>query len=573
VSIRTIACIAVVLVVVMVAVVTAQLPGDRPAPNPRSTRSVVMARRGMMATSQPLASAAGLQVLREGGNAIDAAVTAAAVLSVVEPTMNGIGGDLFAIVYDAKTKRLTGLNASGRAGRAATPEEFARRGVTKMPEFGPLAVTVPGVVDGWSSLLERHGTITLGRALRPAIEYARDGFPVSEIIAEQWKGEQKRLAADPAAAATFMPDGRAPLPGQVFRNPRLAATLEQVAAGGRDAFYRGPIAAAIAADMRKRQGLLDENDFAEHRSDWVEPISTSYRGYDVFELPFNTQGFVALEMLNILEGFDLAPLGHNSAAYLHLLIEANRIAFADRAAYLADAGAVPSSTMTMLISKDYAAARRKEIQSDRAAASYAPGRPPTGGNHAAPLAFDITATGDTIYLTAADGQGNVISLIQSLYDAFGAGIVAGETGIALQNRGALFTLEKGHPNRIAPGKRPFHTLVPAMVMKDGRPWLSFGVMGGDMQPQGHVQVLLNLIEFHMNIQEAGEAARYRVTASGVALESAIGADTRAGLTTRGHNVRNGFGMWGGFQGILIDPRTGVLMGGSDPRKDGLAIGY
>jgi gamma-glutamyltranspeptidase/glutathione hydrolase len=527
----------------------------------------------MIATSQPLASAAGLQVLREGGNAIDAAVTAAAVLSVVEPTMNGIGGDLFAIVYDAKTKRLTGLNASGRAGRSATPEEFARRGVTKMPEFGPLTVTVPGVVDGWSSLLERHGTITLGRALEPAIGYARAGFPVSEIIAEQWKGEQKRLSADPAAAATFLPDGRAPATGQVFRNPRLAATLEQIAAGGRDAFYRGPIAAAIAADMRTRLGFLDERDFADHRSDWIEPISTSYRGYDVFELPFNTQGFVALEMLNILEGFDLASLGHNSAACLHLLVEANRIAFADRAAYLADPGAVPASTMKMLISKEYATARRKEIQLDRAAPSYAAGRPAAGVEQAPPLSFDVTATGDTIYLTAADEQGNVISLIQSLYDAFGSGIVAGDTGIALQNRGALFTLQAGHPNQIAPGKRPFHTLVPAMVMKSGRPWLSFGVMGGDMQPQGHVQVLINLIDFGMNVQEAGEAARYRLTSSGIALESAIGADTRVGLTKRGHNVRNGFAMWGGFQGILIDPRTGVLMGGSDPRKDGLAIGF
>jgi gamma-glutamyltranspeptidase/glutathione hydrolase len=325
--------------------------------------------------------------------------------------------------------------------------------------------------------------------------------------------------------------------------------------------------------MRTRKGLLDDHDFAEHHSDWVEPISTSYRGYDVFELPFNTQGFVTLEMLNILEGFEIAPLGHNSAAHLHLLVEANRIAFADRAAHLADRGGVPSATMKMLISKEYATVRRKEIRPDRAAASYAAGRQPASREQAAPLSFDITATGDTIYLTAADGQGNVILLIQSLYDAFGAGIVAGDTGIAMQNRGALFTLQAGHPNQIAPGKRLFHTLVPAMVMKDNRPWLSFGVMGGDMQPQGHVQVLLNLIEFGMNIQEAGEAARYRLTSSGVALESAIGAETGAGLVKRGHNVRNGVGMWGGFQGILIDPRTGVLMGGSDPRKDGLAIGY
>jgi gamma-glutamyltranspeptidase/glutathione hydrolase len=562
------------LVVLLVQALPAQLPGDRPAPNPRATRSVVMARRAMIATSQPLASAAGLQVMREGGNAIDAAVTAAAVLSVVEPTMNGIGGDLFAIVYDPKAKRLTGLNASGRAGRAATPEEFAKRGVKRMPTYGPLSITVPGVVDGWVSLLQRHGTITLARALAPAIAYARDGFPVSEIIAVQWKAEEKRLAADPAAAATFLVDGRAPVPGQLFANPRLAATLEQIASGGRDAFYRGPVAAAIAKDMRARQALIDEADLAAHRSDWVEPISTSYRGYEVFELPFNTQGFVALEMLNILEGFDLARLGHNSADYLHLLVEANRVAFADRAAYLADPGAVPAATQAMLLSKDYAASRRAEIKPDRAAPSYAAGRPAVVGDRAPSLDVEVGASGDTIYLTAADGNGNVVSLIQSLYDAFGSGVVAGETGIAMQNRGALFTLEAGHPNQVAPGKRPFHTLVPAMVTKDGRPWLSFGVMGGDMQPQGHVQVLLNLLEFGMNLQEAGEAARYRLTGAGIALETAIGADVRAALTGRGHTVRpTGFGMWGGFQGILIDPKSGVLMGGSDPRKDGLAIGF
>lgn len=549
----------------------AQLPGDRPAPNPHATRSVVMARHAMIATSQPLASAAGLQVLREGGNAVDAAVTAAAVLSVVEPTMNGIGGDLFALVYDPQTRRLTGLNASGRAGRAATPDEFRRRGLTSVPETGPLAVTVPGVVDGWSELLARQGTIKLARALAPAIEYARDGFPVSEIIATQWKGAEKILSADPAAASTFLPNGRAPATGEVFRNPRLAATLVQIAAGGRDAFYRGSIAAAIVADLRKRQGLLDERDFAEHLSDWVAPISTTYRGYEVFELPLNTQGFVTLEMLNILEPYNIAALGHNSAACLHLLVEANRIAFADRSAYLADPRGVPAAVQAMLISKEYAATRRKEISPDRTAASYAPGKP--GGGDGRRPDVNITATGDTVYLTAADGQGHVVSLIESLYDAFGAGIVAGDTGIALQNRGTLFTLEAGHPNQIAPGKRPFHTLVPAMVMKDGRPWLSFGVMGGDMQPQGHVQVLLNLIDFGMNVQEAGEAARYRLAASGVALESAIGAEARAGLTARDHVLISGVGMWGGFQGILIDPRSGVLMGGSDPRKDGLAIGF
>jgi len=557
----------------MTVTLMAQLPGDRPASNSRATRSVVMARRGMIATSQPLASAAGLRVLLEGGNAVDAAVTAAAVQAVVEPTMNGIGGDLFAIVYDAKTKRLAGLNASGRAGRAATPEEFRRRGVSSIPERGVLAITVPGVIDGWSELLARHGTIPLARALRPAIEYARDGFPVPEIIATMWKANEDDLRADPIAARTFLPAGRAPATGEVFRNPQLASTLEQIAAGGRDAFYKGPVAAAIAADMRRRDGLIDERDLAAHRSDWVQPIATSYRGHDVFELGFNTQGFVALEMLNILEGFDLKALGHNSPAAVHLLVEANRIAFADRRAYLADGEAVPREVQAMLISKEYAARRRAEISPERAAASYGPGRL-EGAKAAGGGGVEIRGTGDTIYLTVADAQGNVVSLIQSLYDAFGSAVVAGETGIALQNRGALFTLQAGHPNLVAPGKRPFHTLVPAMVMKDGRPWLSFGVMGGDMQPQGHVQVLVNLIDFGMNVQEAGEAARYRLAGGGaVALESAFGADTRAALQKLGHKVTSGFGMWGGFQGILIDPKTGVLLGGSDPRKDGLAIGF
>ena len=307
------------LAILLLTVPEVQLPGDRPAPNPRSTRSVVMARNGVIATSQPLASAAGLRVLQQGGNAIDAAVTAAAVLAVVEPTMNGLGGDLFAIIYDAKTKTIRGLNASGRAPAAATPEEFQRRKLDRIPYRGVLSVSVPGVVDGWNELLTRHGTIPLGRALEPAIGYARDGFAVSEIIAEQWKSEEKLLAQDPAAAATFLPAGRAPTPGEVFSNPRLAASLELIAKGGREAFYSGPIGQAIAADMKKRNGLITEADLAAHRSDWVDPISTTYRGYEVLELPPNTQGVAALEMLNILEGFDLKALGHNSAAYLHLL--------------------------------------------------------------------------------------------------------------------------------------------------------------------------------------------------------------------------------------------------------------
>ncbi len=542
----------------------AWLPGDRPAANIRSTRSVVMARNGMIATSQPLASAAGLRVLQAGGNAIDAAVTAAAVLGVVEPSMTGIGGDLFAIVYNAKTKTLHGLNASGRSPRAATPEAFAARGLTSIPLAGPLSVTVPGVVDGWSQLLTAYGTATLAQALAPAIGYAKDGYPVSEIVSGQWKGSEQKLAADPFAASTFLQGGHAPAPGDIVANRPLAATLGLIASGGRDAFYRGPIAAAIAADMKRRDGLLDAGDLADHRSDWVVPITTNYRGYDVYELPPNTQGFVVLEMLNILEGFDVKAMGYNSPEYLHAFIETKRIAFADRAAYLGDADGIAPSVLKMLISKEYAARRRKEIDLSRAAAQYVP------GDNAR---ITSQARGDTIYMTTADGQGNMVSLIQSIFADFGSGIVAGDTGIVLHNRGSLFNLTPGSANVIAPRKRPPHTLIPAFVMKDGRPWLSFGVMGADHQTQGQVQVVANLVDFGMNVQEAGEAARVNHAGDSVSLESAIPAATRAGLEQRGHRVANVAGVYGGYQGIMVDQKTGVLMGGSDVRKDGLAIGY
>ena len=554
-----------------------QTAGDRPAGNPRGTRSVVMARNGAIATSQPLATAAGLRVLQSGGNAIDAAVTAAAVLSVVEPTMNGAGGDLFAIVYSAKDKKVHGLNASGRAPAAATPEEFKKRNLQQIPLRGELSVSVPGVVDGWSELVSKHGTRTLAQALEPAIAYARDGYAVSEIIADQWKSVESLLARDPNAAATFLTNGKAPAAGDVFKNPKLAASLELIAKGGRDVFYKGVIAEAIADTMQRKddrqrpKGLITAKDLAEHRSDWIEPIATTYRGYQVLELPPNTQGIAALEMLNIVEGFNLKALGHNSAAYLHLMVEAKRIAFADRGAWLGDAGSTPPKALERMLSKAYAAERRKEISADKAAAGYKPlsidGRTtPDGGD-------DPVGRGDTIYLTAADSEGNVISLIQSLYETFGSGIAAGDTGIVLHNRGNLFSLTPGHPNLIAPGKRPFHTLIPALVLKDGAPWVSFGVMGGDMQAQGHAQVLANLIDFGMNIQEAGEAARFRHSGNGLALESAFSAEARAGLTSRGHKLIDSTGVWGGFQGILIDPRTRVLMAGSDPRKDGMAAGW
>jgi gamma-glutamyltranspeptidase / glutathione hydrolase len=557
----------------MLAVTTpfAQMPGDRPAGNIRGTRSPAVARHGMIATSQALASAAGLKALQDGGNAIDAAITAAAVLAVVEPSMNGIGGDLLAIVWDAKTKKVYGLDATGRSAYTATPEEFAKRGLKQMPGGGPLTVDVPGVVDGWSQLLSRFGTIPLAKALQPAIAYARDGFPVQELMADDWSDAAKRLSQDPAAARTFLPNGQAPKHGEIFANPRLATSLEMIAKGGRDAFYKGPLARAIIADMRTRNGLLDERDFTDHKSDWVEPITSSYRGHDVLEMPPSTQGFVALEMLNILEGFEIKALGHNSADYLHLVTEAKKIAFADRAAYLADRDAMPKDALKLLLSKDYAASRRKEINM-QAAGTYK-----AGALAASTSSGDVDFTGldlgDTIYMTAADSQGNVISLIQSLFSSFGAGIVAGDTGITLHNRGSGFNLTPNHANQIGPHKRPLHTLVPAMIVKDGKPWVSFGVMGGDNQAQAHAQVVMNLVDFGMHIQEAGEAARMRHGGSELSLESGIGPDVRVALESRGHKPRDGRGQMGGFQGILIDPRSGVLMGGSDPRKDGLAIGW
>ena len=547
------------------------MPGDRPAGELRGTRSAAVGVNGMIATSQSLASAAGLKVLQDGGNAIDAAVTAAGVLAVVEPSMNGIGGDLLALVWDAATARVYGLDSTGRSAYAATPEAFAARGLTAMPGDGPLVVDVPGVVEGWSQLLSRFGTTTLAAALQPAIGYARGGFPVAEIIAADWADSAERIGRDPAAARTFLPGGRAPHHGERFANPRLAHSLELIAQGGRDAFYAGPLAQAITADMRARGGLLDERDFADHAADWVEPIATTYRGHVVLELPPSTQGFVALEILNILEGFDIARLGHNTVDYLHALVEAKKIAFADRAAYLGDRDAMPSGVLETLISKSYAAARRQGIDPMRAKGHRA-GEVPGGVASCAGVDFLDLDRGDTVYLTAADRHGNVISLIQSIFSSFGAGIVAGETGITLHNRGSGFNLIAGHPNEIGPHKRPLHTLVPAMLLKDRSPRAAFGVMGGDNQAQAHAQVVMNLVDFGMDIQRAGEAARVRHGGHDLFVESGIAAEVRRALEDRGHHPCDGRGAMGGFQGILIDAESGVLMGGSDPRKDGVAIG-
>jgi gamma-glutamyltranspeptidase/glutathione hydrolase len=537
-------------------------PGEREAGWALQTRSPVLARNGIVATSQPLASQAGLRILREGGNAVDAAVAAAAVLGVVEPMMTGPGGDVFAIVYHAASGQLLGLNASGRAPAGATPAFFAARGLRTVPFTGIHSVTVPGAVDGWDQLLRRAGTMTFAEVLAPAIEYAEQGFPVSEIIASQWAASTDLLAGDPDSARTWLVGGRAPRMGAIFANPALGRTLRLLAAEGREAFYHGPIAQAIVAKAQALGGLLSLDDLAAHTSTWVEPLRTTYRGVEVYELPPNTQGVAALQMLNILEGYDLAALGPNAAAYWHLLIEAKKLAYADLDAHLADPAFVPVPT-ERLVAKDYAAAQRARIDPARAAGAVAPGP-------AAP-----SARGDTVYLAAADRWGNMVSLINSLYASFGSGVTAGDTGVVLHNRGALFRLDPAHPNCIAPGKRPYHTLVPAFALRGGRPWLAFGVMGGDMQPQGHVQVLVNLVDFGMNVQAAGDAARchHFQEANVVAVEAGFETRVLEELAARGHRLVRAPGVFGGYQAVLRDPATGAYAAGSDPRKDGLAIGY
>ncbi len=529
--------------------------GDKPAKGGGRTRSAVRAMNGMVATSQPLASAAGLRILQQGGNAVDAAVSAAAVLCVVEPMMVSPGGDLFALVWDAKKKELKALNASGRSPKAISIDELKKRGFSKTPQTGIHTVTVPGAVDGWSKLLERYGTMKLSQVLQPAIEYAERGFPVTDVIAADWDNAlQHKANAD--FAATFLPNGRALEPGEIFTNKNLANTLKLVAAKGRDVFYTGEIAQKIVKFAQAQGGLHTAEDFAAHTSNWLDPISTTYRGYTVYELPPNNQGLAVLEMLNILEGYDVKSLGHNSAEYLHLLVEAKKLAYADRAWHIADP-AFYKAPLDKLTSKEYAAELRKKIDLNRAQ-ERTPG--PRGGE-------------DTVYLTVVDKDHNAVSFIQSIFSAFGSGLVAGDTGVVLHNRGAGFSFDPNFPNKLEGGKRPFHTLIPAMVFRDGKPWLTFGVMGGDMQAQGHAQVLINMIDFGMDVQQAGEQARFRDFESGLALESAIGADVRKALQAKGHKLTMAPGMFGGYQAIMIDPKTGALFGGSDPRKDGCAIGW
>ncbi len=535
------------------------------------TRSEAIARNGMAATSQPLATQTALDILKRGGSAVDAAIAANALLGLVEPHMNGIGGDLLAIVWDADTKTLHGLNASGRSPASLGLEEFERRGLDRIPLFGPLSVSVPGAVDGWFRLHEKFGRLPMEDILAPAIQYAREGFPVSEVIAAQWRAGAETHNARPGFAETFMPNGRTPEKGEIFRNVNLANALQKIAHGGRDAFYRGDIARSIDAYMKRVGGFLSYEDLAAHQSEWVDPVSTDYRGFTVWELPPNGQGIAALQMLNILETYDIAAMGFGSPEYIHLLVEAKKLAFEDRAKFYSDPD-FNDIPVDRLISKEYAVGRRALLDLDRAARRFDAGDP-------------ILESGETVYLTVADQDGNMVSLIQSNYWEFGSGLTPEGLGFPLQNRGALFNLETAHFNSYAPRKRPFHTIIPAFVTKDGEPYLSFGVMGGAMQPQGHVQILVNIIDFGMNLQEAGDAPRIRhvgssqptgerMTTGGVLnLEHGFSPETVRALVARGHVLGHILDGYGGYQAIMYDAKNGVYFGASESRKDGHAAGY
>lgn len=546
------------------------------------SRSPVLARNGIAATSQPLASQIAIDILKKGGSAVDAAIAANAALGLMEPTGCGIGGDLFAIVWDPQTRRLYGLNASGRAPLGLSFEEMkAIVGDQRLSESaGVVQVTVPGAVDGWFELHDHFGKLPMADVLAPAIRYAREGFPVTPVIAAAWQANAEsfernaeRIEELDNFRATFLIDGHAPSEGDVFRNPDLARSYERIAEGGRDAFYRGEMADVMDAYMQRIGGHLRKADFAAHTSTWVEPISTTYRGYEVHELPPNGQGLAALQMLNILEGYDVASMGHNSADYLHVSAEAKKFAFEDRARYYADPDFydVP---IELLLSKSYADQIRRTIRMDKSLLRHVV------------LGEGELEDGDTIYLTVADSSGMMVSLIQSNYAGMGSGLVPDGLGFGFQNRGALFSTDPDHPNAYAPGKRPFHTIIPAFVTRDGEPWLSFGVMGGAMQPQGHVQILANIIDFGMNVQEAGDALRYRHVGSSqptgeqmtdggtLTLEPGIDSEVLDALRKRGHQLRDATPTSvGGYQAILWDAARGVYHGASERRKDGGVVGY
>ena len=543
-----------------------------------ATRSEVIAKNGMVATSQPLATQIGLDILKQGGNAIDAAIAANAALGLMEPTGNGIGGDLYAIVWDAKTQKLYGLNASGRAPKGLSlkqlKSELKKLNRKDIPPYGMLPISVPGTIDGWFELHNKFGKLSMKEILNPTIEYAIKGFPVSELISYYWQRSVPRLSPQIGAfKEEFTINGKGPAKGEIFKNPALGNTLSLVAKDGRDAFYKGKLAKKIDAFMKNNGGYLRYRDFAEHASTWVTPLSTNYRGYDVYELPPNGQGIAALQMLNILENYDLREMGFLSPETLHLMVESKKLVFEDRAKFYADLDFY-NAPLNGLISKEYAK-QRNQLITDNAAKTVDAGNP-------------ALYQGDTIYLTTADKDGNMVSLIQSNYRGMGSGVVVPGTGFVFQDRGQLFSLDEEHANVYAPGKRPFHTIIPAFIMKDGKPFVSFGLMGGAMQPQGHVQIVTNLVDFDMNLQEAGDATRWQhfgsteptetnkkyLQSSGVlVIESDIPYQTVRELIDKGHKVQFDRGGYGGYQAIMRDPKTGVYYGASESRKDGQAAGY
>jgi len=551
---------------------TAPMAADRVTGETFATRSEVIAPEAMAATSHPLATQIALDTMRRGGNAIDAAIAANAALGLMEPTGNGIGGDLFAIVWDAESQKLYGLNASGRSPRSLTLEWFLEQGHESIPSYGPLPVSVPGAVDGWFELHGRFGQLPMTDILQPTIDYARRGHPVHATIAHYWAVAVDRLGKYPGFTEQMTIDGRAPRKGELWRNPNLADTLEALAKEGRDAFYKGDIARSIADYMQANGGFITYEDLASHESQWVEPVSTNYRGYDVWELPPNGQGIAALQILNIIEQYDVSEMGFGSADHVHLFLEAKKLAFEDRARFYADP-AYMDVDVERLVSKEYARERQALIDMGKAARSFPHGDPA------------VLREGDTIYLTTADGEGNMVSLIQSNYRGMGSGMTPPGLGFVLQDRGELFTLEPGHPNSYAPGKLPFHTIIPAFITKDGKPWISFGLMGGGMQPQGHAQIVMNLVDFGMGLQEAGDAPRIHHTGSSeptgssmenggiVNLETGFDYAVIRELMARGHRIQYARGPYGGYQAIMKHPEFGTYLGASESRKDGHAAGY
>ncbi|WP_198659415.1 gamma-glutamyltransferase [Winogradskyella aurantiaca] len=544
---------------------------DRVTGEPFATRSEVLGQNGMVATSHPLATQIGLDVLKNGGNAIDAAIAANAALGLMEPTGCGIGGDLFAIVWHGKTEKLYGLNASGRSPQDLTLEYFEEQGMTKIPSLGPLPVSVPGAVDGWFELHKKFGSKPMSEILAPAIDYAEKGFPLTELIS--WYMQRSvpyfKSRGLPNIEDTYITQngGKLPNEGEIYKNPYLANTYKQLAEGGRDAFYKGDIAKTIANFIKEQGGFLSEKDLANHKSEWVEPVSVNYRGYDVWELPPNGQGIAALQMLQILKGFDFSDIEFGSAEHLHLFTEAKKLAFEDRAKYYADMD-FADVPVEALLSDRYADERRDQI--GKRARTYEAG--------------EISA-GETIYMTVADKDGTMISLIQSNYRGMGSGMAPPKLGFMLQDRGELFSLKRGQANTYEPGKRPFHTIIPAFITKDGQPFVSFGVMGGDFQPMGHTQIVMNLVDFGMNLQEAGDAPRWDHTGGAspmgqttentgtVRTESGIPYSTIRGLMDRGHRIGTARGVYGGYQAIMWDDENKVYHGASESRKDGQAAGY